>query len=91
MEIASVMEKLSFQDGITVNSIKLEILDEAGNTVQDEQLLPAMYLFGVFEEMAEIEAVTVTPEGSNIGVNIGIDKFHDSTSFRIVLNRLYSS
>ncbi len=44
------------------------------------------------------EAVTVTPEGSNIGVNIGIDKFHDSTfhffgstSFRIVLNRLYLS
>ena len=24
------------------------------------------------------EAVTVTPEGSNIGVNIGIDKFYDA-------------
>ena len=24
------------------------------------------------------EAVTVTPEGSNIGVNVGIDKFYDA-------------
>ena len=24
------------------------------------------------------EAITVTPEGSNIGVNIGIDKFYDA-------------
>lgn len=50
VEIASVMEKLSFEEGITVNSIKLEILDEAGNAVIDEQLLPKMYLFGEFEE-----------------------------------------
>ena len=55
VEIASAMEKLSFQDGITVNSIKLEILDEAGNTVRDEQLLPKMYLFGEFEVVAETE------------------------------------
>lgn len=59
VEITSVMEKLSFEEGITVNSIKLEILDEAGNAVQDEQLLPNMYLFGEFEEVAEIE---VEPE-----------------------------
>lgn len=58
IEIASVMEKLSFQDGVTVNSIKLEILDEAGNTVRDEQLLPNMYLFGQFEEVAEVEGDT---------------------------------
>lgn len=56
VEIASVMEKLSFEEGITVNSIKLEILDEAGNPVSDENLLPDMYLFGEFEEIAEIEA-----------------------------------
>ena len=58
VEIASVMEKLSFQDEITVNSIKLEILDKTGNTVRDERLLPKMYLFGEFEEMAEIEEKT---------------------------------
>lgn len=56
VEIASVMEKLSFEEGITVNSIKLEILDEAGNPVSDEKLLPKMYLFGEFEEVAEMEA-----------------------------------
>ena len=56
VEIASVMEKLSFEEGMTVNSIKLEILDEAGNPVSDENLLPDMYLFGEFEEIAEIEA-----------------------------------
>lgn len=59
VEIASVMEKLSFEEGITVNSIKLEILDEAGNPVSDEKLLPKMYLFGEFEEVAEME---VEPE-----------------------------
>lgn len=63
--LSTIMQKLSFQDGITVNSIKLEILDEAGNTVQDEQLLPAMYLFGKFEEMAEIEAEPEEQEEKN--------------------------
>ncbi len=58
VEIASVMEKLSFQDGVMVNSIKLEILDEAGNNVRDEQLMPKMYLFGQFEEVAEVEGDT---------------------------------
>lgn len=56
VEIASVMEKLYFEEGITVNSIKLEILNEAENTVSDEKSLPYMYLFGKFEEMAEIKA-----------------------------------
>ena len=30
------------------------------------------------EDGEAYEAVTVTPEGSNIGVNIGIDKFYDA-------------
>lgn len=58
VEITSVMEKLSFEEGITVNSIKLEILDEAGNTVSDERLLPNMYLFGTSEEVTEVEGDT---------------------------------
>ena len=45
VEISTVMEKLSIQDDIAVDSIKLEILDEAGNVVKDEQLLPNMYVF----------------------------------------------
>ena len=30
------------------------------------------------------EAVTVTPEGSNIGVNIGIDKFYDAIDWSLL-------
>lgn len=33
--------------------------------MQDEQLLPAMYLFGKFEEMAEIEAEPEEQEEKN--------------------------
>ena len=33
------------------------------------------------------EAITVTPEGSNIGVNIGIDKFYDALLFYMSVRR----
>lgn len=45
VEISSVMEKISFDDSLTVNSIKIEILDETEKIIRDSMLLPSIYTF----------------------------------------------
>lgn len=45
----------------------------------DDQGADVKVSFNTVNKLNEsYEAVTVTPEGSNIGVNIGIDKFYDA-------------